>query len=64
MIETGTKERRKPGPLPGPKMQQASVLLPPELLQWGKEQPGGLSETIRRLMADAQKKQEGEQDTK
>lgn len=48
-----TPLKRKPGPVPGPKTERYQVLLEPELAEWGKQQPGGLSELIRRLLREA-----------
>lgn len=51
--ETNTTQKltlKKPGPKPGPKTQKYNVLIEEELGEWGKEQPGGLSELIRRLL--------------
>ena len=45
--------RRKPGPVPGPETQKYNVLLEPALAEWGKKQPGGLSELVRRLLRQA-----------
>jgi hypothetical protein len=54
------KTRRKPGPVPGPERRQFTILIDPDLGEWGKQQPGGLSELIRRLLhqakADAERK--------
>jgi hypothetical protein len=49
-METVAKERRKPGPVPGVPTMKCTVLLPPALADWGKAQPGGLSELMRRLL--------------
>ena len=46
------KERRKPGPVPGPKMRTTTVKLPPDLADWGKEQPGGLSTILRSCLEE------------
>jgi hypothetical protein len=43
-------ERRRPGPVPGPPTRKYNILLPEELAEWGKQQPGGLSELLRRLL--------------
>ena len=51
MIEGMEVERQtKKGPVPGPETRQFTVLLPPDLGDWGKRQPGGLSELMRRLL--------------
>src|SRR5688500_14230754 len=44
---------RKRGRAPGPKTDRYQVLLSPELAEWGKQQPGGLSELLRRLLEEA-----------
>lgn len=44
---------RKPGRVPGPPTAKTSVLLPPDLVEWGKKQPGGLSWLLRRLLTEA-----------
>ena len=46
---TETTKRRR-GPVPGTPTDKYTVLLPPTLGEWGKEQPGGLSELLRRLL--------------
>jgi hypothetical protein len=43
-------ERRRPGPVPGPPTRKYNILLDEELAEWGKQQPGGLSELLRRLL--------------
>jgi hypothetical protein len=47
------KTERKRGPIPGPPTVKATVLVEPELVEWGKQQPGGLSELVRRLLRGA-----------
>ncbi len=42
--------RKRPGPLPGPITRKYNVLIEEELAEWGKQQPGGLSELIRELL--------------
>lgn len=44
--------RRKPGPVPGPPTRKYNVLIDEELAEWGKQQPGGLSELVRRLLKE------------
>ena len=44
--------RRKPGPVPGPPTRKYNLLLDEELGEWGKQQPGGLSELVRRLIKE------------
>ena len=53
--ESDSKEaraRRKPGPAPGPPTRKYNLLLGEELGEWGKQQPGGLSELVRRLLKE------------
>jgi hypothetical protein len=52
--------RKKPGPVPGPPMTRYNILLEEELGEWGKQQPGGLSETIRRLLRQERVRQRGQ----
>jgi hypothetical protein len=47
------EERKKPGPVPGPPTRKYNVLLDEALAEWGKHQPGGLSELLRRLLSAA-----------
>lgn len=55
-----TKEaKKKTGPVPGPATVRTNILIEPDLLEWGKHQPGGFSELVRRLVAEAKKKAEG-----
>ena len=44
---------RRPGRPPGQAMQLTSLLLEPELIEWAKCQPGGLSGVVRRLLKEA-----------
>lgn len=44
--------RRKPGPVPGPPTRKYNLLLDEELGEWGKQQPGGLSELVRHLLTE------------
>lgn len=44
--------RRKPGPVPGPPTRKYNLLLDEELGEWGKQQPGGLSELVRQLLTE------------
>jgi hypothetical protein len=53
-----TTDKKRPGPIPGSQTVKATVLLEPDLLEWGKRQPGGLSELMRRLLREA-RAQEG-----
>jgi hypothetical protein len=52
-------ERKKPGPVPGPATEKYTVLLPTDLGEWGKRQPGGLSALLRRLLQGARAKAPG-----
>lgn len=47
---------KRPGRVPGPPTIKATVLLPPDLVDWGKGQPGGLSALIRRLLEEERRK--------
>jgi hypothetical protein len=50
-METQTETiKRRRGPVPGAPTEKYTVLLPPSLGEWGKEQPGGLSDLLRRLL--------------
>ena len=57
-METGEKTRKKPGPIPGPPMRKYNVLIEEELAEWGKRQPGGLSELIRALLTEERKRRD------
>ncbi len=48
--------RRKPGPVPGPPTRKYNLLLDEELGEWGKQQPGGLSELVRHLLNEEKKR--------
>lgn len=50
--EGGTGKKRRRGPVPGPATEQYTVLLEPETAEWGKDEPGGLSELVRRLLRE------------
>lgn len=50
---TDRTAKRGRGPVPGPHTVKATILLDPELKEWGVRQPGGLSGLVRRLMRDA-----------
>lgn len=56
---TETRERKKPGPAPRPNTDRTSLIIDTDLIEWGKTQPGGLSETVRRLLREAKDKAEG-----
>jgi len=44
------EQKKRPGPFPGPRTNKITVLIEPELIDWGKQQPGGLSATLRGLL--------------
>jgi hypothetical protein len=46
------REYRRRGPKPGPKTVTFGVQLPPDLGEWAKGQPGGMSAMVRRLLAE------------
>ena len=50
------KQRKKPGPVPGSgsgkDRVKTSMEIDADLLEWGKQQPGGLSELVRRLLRE------------
>jgi hypothetical protein len=46
-------ERKKPGRVAGPETKKYNVLIEEELAEWGKREPGGLSELVRRLLKKA-----------
>ena len=48
-----SSRRRKPGPVPGVPTQRYTLLLEEETAEWGKRQPGGLSELVRGLLRRA-----------
>ena len=43
-------ERKRSGPIPGPLTAKITVLIEPDMIEWGKRQPGGLSATLRMLL--------------
>ncbi len=47
------RQRRKPGPVPGPPTRQYVVMLEEETAEWGKRQSGSLSALLRRLLRQA-----------
>jgi len=55
-MENTEQSARKRGPVPGPKTERYQVLLDPDAADWGKRQPGGLSELLRKLLSDAYEK--------
>jgi len=52
-MENEKKTPGRPGPTPGPKTVRTTVMVEPDLVEWGKQQPGGLSDLIRRLLREA-----------
>ncbi len=58
METTLEKARQRPGPVPGPPTKKYTVLLPPDLGEWAKQQPGGLSDLMRRLLVEAKGRDE------
>lgn len=48
MIEE--KRRKTPGPVAVPGRIRTTVYLDEQLTEWGKRQPGGLSDVLRRLL--------------
>ena len=48
--------KRRPGRVPGPQTVKTTILLPPDLAEWGKQQPEGLSSLVRRLLEAEQKR--------
>lgn len=54
-----TREPRKRGPKPRlGEMHRTNVMVEPDLLDWGKDQPGGFSELVRRLVREEKSRQE------
>lgn len=59
--EAGTAQgRKRPGPVANPNLKVTSVSLDADLIEWGKSQPGGLSDLLRRLLAEAREKARSE----
>lgn len=50
--------RKKRGPVANPNLVITSVSLDADLLEWGKNQPGGLSALMRRLLREEKDKAE------
>ena len=57
MKATESKSRKRPGPIPGPPTRKYNVLLEEELGEWAKQQPGGLSGLIRKLIREEKLRQ-------
>ena len=49
-LQTGRKRGRVPGTAAGSERVKTTLLLDLDTVEWGKHQPGGLSEIIRRLL--------------
>lgn len=49
---------KRPGPVPGPPTRKYNILLDEALAEWAKRQSGGLSELLRRLLKEEQKRRE------
>jgi hypothetical protein len=50
------QDRKRPGPRPNPALaalEKYTMKLDPEDAEWGKAQPGGLSDLVRRLLHQA-----------
>ena len=54
------KERKRSGPIPGPLTAKITVLIEPDMIEWGKRQPGGLSATLRKLLRETKDKDTAE----
>src|SRR5438105_2382026 len=52
-MNSKTPSIRRRGRVPGAKTDRYQVLLSPDLAEWGKQQPGGLSGLLRRLLEEA-----------
>lgn len=50
------KLARRRGPVPQGG-ERYNVILDPDLAEWAKHQPGGMSETLRRLLREAKEKE-------
>ena len=61
MDDESKKQRKKPGPVAGsksgPERAKTSMEVDVDLIDWGKAQPGGLSELVRRLLREEQTRQ-------
>lgn len=55
---TEEKSRKKPGPVANPDLVTTSIKLESDLLEWGKNQPGGLSALVRQMLREAKDKAE------
>ena len=59
VLETHTPTRRRRRGRPPKLYMRADILLPQILIDWGKEQPEGLSGLCRRLLARERRRQKG-----
>ena len=50
---TSSPQRKKTGPVPARGRGRYNVILDTDLAEWGMRQPGGLSDLLRRLLAQA-----------
>ena len=50
------RTKRRPGPVPGPATKKYNVLVEEDIGEWAKQQPGGLSELVRRLLKEERKR--------
>lgn len=60
-MENEEQSRKRPGPRPNPalaELEKYTMKLDPEDAEWGKAQPGGLSDLVRNLLRTARIKVE------
>ena len=50
------KQEKKRGRVPGTPTIRTTLLIEEDLVEWGKQKPGGLSELVRKLLRDAKEK--------
>lgn len=55
---TEKKTRKKPGPVANPDLVATSIKIELDLLEWGKNLPGGLSALVRRLLREEKERAE------
>lgn len=56
----GTNVRKKPGPKRRlAPVVRTTLMLEEELVEWGKGQPGGLSDLVRRLLREEKEREVG-----
>jgi hypothetical protein len=58
-MELSRKTRRKPGPVADLNAVRTTVVLDKDLVEWGKNQPGGLSRLLRELLQEAAQRKRG-----